>query len=133
MNDRHRRMVEVLERHLQAERDRDLDGTMATLIANPRYTFPNGQSITGWQPVRDFYAKIFTRWLPRVVGRNGYNRWVNDSAIAMEHETHTRLDDGSVQIDRMVIVIPFEGDLMTGELTYGTRQLGELMERIMAD
>lgn len=59
VNERHRRVLEIVIAHMKAEAVPDLDGLMKTLVAEPNYHFWQfGQDVgpKGWDGVRDYYA-----------------------------------------------------------------------------
>ena len=129
--------MKLLEEHLQAENDLDLDRTLATLNDAPDYKV-NNDEFSGRESVRAYYANLFTGFpdLHLEITR----RYVSDESIIVEATvsgTHTNLFSGIPATGRRVelsfcTIFSFdENDRITGERAYFDnalvlRQLGLL-------
>jgi steroid delta-isomerase-like uncharacterized protein len=129
--------IKLIDEHVEAEMDLDLDRTLATLNDAPDYKI-NNEEFSGRERVRAFYANIFTGFpdLKLDITR----RYVSDDAITVEATlsgTHKGLWNGipatgrQIQFPFCTIFLFDENDRLTGERTYFDsalllRQLGLL-------
>jgi len=91
-------MVELFQRHVQAELDGDLDTTMATMSDNPHLTnVPNLMGGFGSKGVRDFYRNhLVGKFFPPDVKMTNVSRTVGSDQIVDElviSFTHTMAMD----------------------------------------
>ena len=101
-------MVELFERHVQAELAGDLDTTMATMTENPHLTnVPSLVGGVGRQGVHDFYRDhLVGKFFPPDVTMTNVSRTVGNEQLVDElviSFTHTRV------IDRMLPGVPPTG------------------------
>jgi steroid delta-isomerase-like uncharacterized protein len=132
--------MKLIDEHIQAEMDLDLDRTLATLNDTPDYKI-NNDEFSGRESVRAFYADLFTGFpdLHFEITRS----YVSDDAIILEATfsgTHKNLFNGIPATGRRV-QFPFctifafdENDRLAGERAYFDnalvlRQLGVLPEQ----
>jgi steroid delta-isomerase-like uncharacterized protein len=129
--------MRLIDEHLQAEMDLDLDRTMATLNEAPEYKI-NNDEFSGRESVRAFYADLFAGFPD--IHFEVTRRYVSDDAIILEETvsgTHRNKWNGIPASGRRVqfpicVVNPFdENDRMCGERVYFDnaflmRQLGAL-------
>jgi hypothetical protein len=73
--------MKLIEEHLQAEMDLDLDRTMATLNEAPEYKI-NNDEFSGRESARAFYADLFTAFPD--IHFEVTRRYVSDEAIILE-------------------------------------------------
>jgi steroid delta-isomerase-like uncharacterized protein len=132
--------MKLIDEHIQAEMDLDLDRTLATLNDTPDYKI-NNDEFSGRESVRAFYADLFTGFpdLHFEITRS----YVSDDAIILEATfsgTHKNLFNGIPATGRRVqfpfcTIFPFdENDRLAGERAYFDnalvlRQLGVLPEQ----
>lgn len=113
-------MLELGHRHAQAEARADLDETMATLVAEPRYEFhPAGLGMRGAERVRRYYAQFFESFLPRTVHYRLIEEWVNEKSLSQEYEIGLRVGD-AVETYRVIGVLFAEGELLGGERIFSS-------------
>jgi steroid delta-isomerase-like uncharacterized protein len=129
--------IKLIDEHVEAEMDLDLDRTLATLNEAPDYKI-NNDEFSGRERVRAFYANIFTGfpdWKVEIT-----QCYVSDDAITVEATvsgTHKGLWNGipatgrRIQLLVCTIFLFDENDRLTGERTYFDsalllRQLGLL-------
>jgi steroid delta-isomerase-like uncharacterized protein len=129
--------IKLIDEHVEAEMDLDLDRTLATLNEAPDYKI-NNDEFSGRERVRAFYANLFTGFpdLKLEITR----RYVSDDVITVEATlsgTHKGLWNGipatgrQIQFPFCVIFLFDKNDRLTGERTYFDsalllRQLGLL-------
>jgi steroid delta-isomerase-like uncharacterized protein len=116
--------INLVDEHVRAENNHELDGTMATLNETPLFRL-NDEEIIGNDGVRGFYADLF-RGFPDL-HLDVTQRHVADEAIILElmiSGTHTNEFRGIPATGRRVqypccAVFPFdENDRITGERIY---------------
>jgi hypothetical protein len=117
------RMLDLGRRHAEAEAQSDLEGTMVTMVAEPRYEFhPAGLEMKGGDRVRRYYTQFYERFLPMTVGYRLLDEWVNASSLAQEYDIDLRVD-GSVETFRVIGILFAEGELLGGERIYASEQM----------
>jgi hypothetical protein len=136
---RHVELLDVFVEHLRAERRADLEGTVATLIAEPRYNLwgqdrPGGRILRGRDEVRRFYAEyfesdatVFERSYERVVvGDDGLftDGLVRRVVLSSDVVAGRALQPDSMYVveRQAALVVSFEGSLMVGEDTYAEHE-----------
>ena len=132
--------MKLIDEHIQAEMDLDLDRTLATLNDTPDYKI-NNDEFSGRESVRAFYADLFTGFPD--LHFEFTRSYVSDDAIILEATfsgTHKNLFNGIPATGRRV-QFPFctifsfdENDRLAGERAYFDnalvlRQLGVLPEQ----
>jgi hypothetical protein len=137
-NPRHRRMIETVMAHAQAEANGDVDGLMATLSADPQYHF--WRNAQDWGPkgsdaVRAYYegfvasgAGFFESYKPRIVVDDDHvvtecvMRNLVPGAVARQRGCDVPDVEGHYVVTaRTVIFWPFnEAVELIGEDSYGS-------------
>jgi steroid delta-isomerase-like uncharacterized protein len=116
--------MRLIDEHLQAEMDLDLDRTMATLNDAPDYRI-NNDAFSGRESVRAFYAELFTGFPD--IHFEVTRRYVSDEAIILEETvsgTHMNKWNGIPAPGRraqfpICVICPFDkNDRMCGERVY---------------
>ena len=121
------RMLELGTRHADLEARGDLEGLMATLVANPVYDFhPLGMRMEGGDRVRRYYEQFIERFIPMTHSYQLLGEWVNQTAVAQEYEISLRVD-GAVETHHVVGILYAVGDLLGGERIYGSERFVRLM------
>lgn len=115
-------MRELGLRHGQLEADCDLEGTMATLVADPVYEFwPAGRVMRGREPVIRYYEHLIADFMPRQIGYRMICETVGPEALSQEYVIELRGDAGPES--HRVIGILFADDersgLLGGERIWG--------------
>jgi hypothetical protein len=110
-------MVDLLDRHMHAELDADLEGLMATLAPNPIWGPPVGDHIEGREAIREHYAATLVK------GRFEARRlrsWCDEDRqeAVSEYVVGVNLDDGKKVEFPVIAIVAFEGDLMKSECLY---------------
>ena len=127
------RMLELGRRHAEAEARADLEGTMATMVAEPRYEFhPAGLSFRGGSRVRRYYSQFFERFLPMTAHYRLIEEWVNATSLAQEYEIGLRVD-GAVESYRVIGILFAEGQRLGGERIYASERFVRQMAGPMFD
>lgn len=125
------RMLELGRRHAEAEARADLEGTMATMVAEPFYEFhPVGLSLSGGDRVRRWYSQFFQRFLPMTASYRMLEEWVNETSLAQEYDIGLRVD-GAVESFRVIGILYAEGELLGGERLYASERFFRQMAGAM--
>ena len=113
-------MLELGRRHAEAEARADLEATLETMVAEPRYEFhPAGLGLAGGENVRRYYSQFFERFLPRTRHYRLLEEWVNETSLAQEYEIGLEVDD-AVRSYRVIGVLYAVGDRLGGERIYAS-------------
>ena len=121
-------MYELGGRHARLEAEGDLEGTLATLVAEPVYEFfPMGWKMTGRERVVRYYEHLFAHFIPRTRGYRLLEEWVNETSVAQEYEIDVEVDGGGVESHRVLGVLCAEGNLLGGERIYASERCARLM------
>ena len=121
--------IALVDEHVQAEMDVDLDRTMATLNEAPDFKI-NDNEFSGRDSVRAFYADLYTGFPDLHVEIT--QRYVSDDAIIVEvtfSGTHKNQYSGIPATGRRVqfplcTIFPFdENDRLAGERVYFDNEL----------
>jgi steroid delta-isomerase-like uncharacterized protein len=129
--------INLVDEHVRAENEHELDGTMATMNETPLFKL-NNDEVSGRDGVRAFYADLFQGFPDFHIDVT--QRHVSDEAVILEviiSGTHTNEWRGIPASGRPIevplcVVFPFdESDRITGERAYfdgalWLRQLGVL-------
>ena len=114
-------------RHATLEARRDLEGVMATLVAEPEYEFwPAGLAMSGNAKVRRYYEHLFDQFIPATQSYELIAEWASDSSVAQEYAIHVKAD-GRVEMHRVVGILYAEGSLLGGERVYAGERCMRLM------
>ena len=120
-------MLALGTRHVVAESTGDLEGLMATLVAEPVYEFhPVGLRMRGGARVRRFYTQFFSHFVPM---RHDYallGEWVSETSVAQEYEIALKVS-GKVETHRVLGILYASGNLLGGERVYASERFVELM------
>jgi hypothetical protein len=120
-------MLELGRRHARIETARDLEGTMATLVAEPVYElWPLGRRMHGQEQVRRYYRHLFDDFMPRARGVTLVSEWVSEASVAQEYAISVDVD-GVLESHRVVGILYAEGSLLGGERVYASERLLRLM------
>ena len=113
--------------HALIETERDLEGTMATLVDDPVYEFyPVGGVLRGREGVRRYYEHLMNEFLPRVENAALVDQWVNEGALIQEYDADVHTDEG-MERHRLVGVLVIGEDKLLGERIYGSERALRLM------
>lgn len=118
-------MLTVGRLHAECEAAGDLDGTLATLVAEPVYLFPTLRAcLLGGDRIRRYYEHFFRHFQPRIRGYRALEEWVGPWSLAQEYAL--RLDDDTGE--RVMLGVLYadpagDGSLLTGERIYADEAL----------
>ena len=91
------KLLDIARRHAAAETAGDLAATLATLEAEPVYTFyPAQVGFAGMAATRRYYEHFFAYVLPRIQGYTLHGEWENDFGLAQEYTVVVRHDEFTV-------------------------------------
>ena len=120
-------MYELGTRHANLEARGDMDGTLATLVANPVYEFhPMGLKMVGMEPVRRYYEHLFSSFIPSTRSYTLVQEWVNETSVAQEYDIEVEAD-GAVECHRVVGILVASGDRLGGERVFASERCARLM------
>jgi hypothetical protein len=118
------RMIDLAHAHSAAEAALDLDGTLATLEPEPLYEFyPAGRSFSGMANTRRYYEYFFAEAMPRIAGYSLHGEWSGLDGLAQEYSLVVLGDDGRTREHRIVGIIKFGREKLTGERMYASDEL----------
>lgn len=117
-------MLEIARRHAQAEAAGDFEATLATLVAEPEYTFfPAARRFRGMQATRRFYRHFFDHVQPRIERYTMHGEWTGEPGVIHEVTLYLREPVGDCTEHRMLAILTFDPSGMTGERMYGSDEL----------
>ena len=120
-------MVELGTRHARLEAEGDLEGTLATLVAEPVYEFhPMGWKLAGRERVVRYYEHLFGYFIPQTRGYRLLEEWANETSVAQEYQIDIDVD-GTLESHRVIGVLCAEGNLLGGERIYASERCARLM------
>ena len=118
------KLLDIARRHAAAEAAGDLAATLATLEAEPVYTFyPAQVGFVGMAATRRYYAHFFAYVLPRIQGYTLHGEWENDFGLAQEYTVVVRHDDGLAREHRILGILTFGTHALSGERLYASDEL----------
>lgn len=109
--------IELVQRHIDAEMNGDLDAIMATMTEHPIVDgYPGGFHFEGAEAVRAMYAS-------QKVGNGRYsmrnlNLWVNEGGVIREDIATMNLAGGGQFSFPMVSIFTFDGGRISKERAY---------------
>lgn len=122
-----KRMTAVLEAHGQFEIERDLDGTMSTVAANPVYEFVStGWRIEGRDAVREMYRRLFAGVNNKVISAETRSVTAAENTLCHEGYTVREAADGTRHTCRSATIAIFDGDLVAGERVYADEYMTKI-------
>jgi hypothetical protein len=122
------RLQAALYRHGLMELERDLDGTMATVVDNPHYELVNvGWRLDGRAAVREMYRRMYAG--PQPLTTDG--RVLGASPNSLCYEVSVRFEPEVVSRD--LTVLTFEGDLVASEVFYTDPSFTKVMRQALGD
>jgi len=120
--------IVIARAHAAAERHGDIDATLATLDPDPVYELlPVGRVMRGMDAARRYYEHFFASFRALAVGSELHCEWVNAVGVAQEYTIHLRLADGSREHHRVLAILTFGEQGLSGERVYADERLLRLM------
>ena len=123
--------------HAGLEGAQDLEGTMATLVADPVYDLqPIGRRMRGLDLARRYYEHLFAEFTSRTKGADLIAEWVGTDSLAQEYEV--TLDfDGTVEKHRVIGILLVADGKLAGERLHASeatfrRMFGPLLDELPA-
>ena len=121
-------MIALARRHAAAERDGDMQTTLATLEPDPVYELqPVGRMLRGMDAARRYYEHFFTRFRPLVEASERRGEWVTDEGVGLENVIHLRLPDGTREVHGVIGILVFGETALAGERVWASERLLRLM------
>jgi hypothetical protein len=118
------RLREVAHAHSAAEAAGDLGATLATLEAVPVYSFfPASREFRGMAATRRYYEHFFANVMPRIESYALHGEWEGPEGLAQEYSLVVRGDDGSRRTHRIVGILTYGREKLTGERLYASDEL----------
>ena len=122
------RMLELGRHHAAIETERDLEGTLATLVPEPVYEFwPMGWRMVGMDPARRYYEHLMGSFMPSLRGFEMIEEWASPSSVTQEYSIEVAVD-GAAETHRVIGVL-FYGDdeHLGGERIWASERCVRLM------
>ncbi|WP_114953031.1 hypothetical protein [Sphingosinicella terrae] len=111
--------VEVARRHSVAEMGGDLEGTLATLEADPIYElFPVGLKLCGTGKVRRYYSYFMENVLHNFVDATVHYESTDRPGHQKESTVWWRAADGSVRVTQLLTILVYGQEKLRGERLY---------------
>jgi hypothetical protein len=129
-------LVDLARRHAALEGDPDLsagvgpaiDAVLATLDDDPLYELlPAGVTFRGRDAARRYYEHFFSTFRPTVAGGKFVCEYVGPDGLCLEYEIEVRLESGEVERHRIISVLVFGQDALSGERVYGSEEFLRLL------
>ena len=126
---------EIGNRHALMEAKRDLDATMATMVAEPVYElYPARRVMRGAALARRYYEHLFADFIPRQRGVELIDEWVNERSLAQEYEIKIEWE-GATEVHRVIGILFVKDGLVAGERLHASdatfrRMLGSLFDEL---
>ncbi len=121
-------LVKNALRHSTAEGSNDLAGTLETLEGEPVYDlFPIALRMTGMDRARRYYEHFFSYVNPRIVHFAMIAEWINPHGVNQEYDVTFRFDDGRQKVFRILGILTFGKEKMSGERIYADEELLRIM------
>jgi hypothetical protein len=121
-------LVKNALRHAEAEAGFDMEGTLATLEADPVYDLmPIRLRMKGMDRARRYYAHYFANVAPRIVHFALVAEWIGKDGINQEYDVLFRHDDGVERTHRILGILTFGPRLMSGERIYTDNDMLKIM------
>jgi hypothetical protein len=122
------KMVAVARAHAEAEGRGDMDGTMATLGADPVYELlPIGLVLRGRDAAHTYYEHFFADFSRRITGYSLRAEWVTDEGLGQEYQMTVKGPNGPRPFD-IIGMLNFGNDgLLSGERIYASDELFQMM------
>lgn len=126
-----RQKLEAVARaHAEAEGRGDLHGTLATLEGEPVYElFPVGKRMRGMDTARRYYEHFFANVAPRLdpAKMTVHGEWLGDTGATLEYTVVYRHPDGREQPFRILGILTYGEEALTGERVYADEDLLRIM------
>ena len=113
------KLIDAARKHSGAEADGDMDGTMETLELDCIYDlFPVALRFRGVDMARRYYENYFANVAPKIAGYKMVAEWVGADGINQEYDVTYRHDDGVTRTHRILGILTFGRDRLSGERIY---------------
>ena len=107
-------------RHAQLEAECDLDGVMATLVADPIYEFwPIGLRARGQDAIRRYYEHLLNVFIPTQRSYRLVEEWLSERSLAQEYRIEINGPEGPLT-HQVIGILWADGELMGGERVWGS-------------
>jgi hypothetical protein len=115
--------------HAAAETIGDLEGTLATLDADPVYELqPVGLEVRGMDAARAYYEYFFANFMPLVEGFELRSEWENDEGLGQEYVMQLRdKESGALHAEPIIGILLFGQTGLSGERLYANESLFKVM------
>jgi hypothetical protein len=120
--------IAIARAHAAAERRGDMEATLATLEPDPLYELlPIGRAFRGLDAARRYYEHFFASFRPIARASELLAEWANEKGVAQEYAIELRLADGTEERHRLVAILTFGEQKLSGERVYADDRLLRLM------
>jgi hypothetical protein len=121
-------LVKVGLRHAEAEGAFDMAATMETLEDNPVYElYPVALRMVGMDLAQRYYAHYFANVAPRIADYNLVGEWIGADGVNQEYDVVYRAADGVARTYRILGILTFGKDRLSGERIYADETLLRIM------
>ena len=123
-------LIDVAHAHLAAEGAADFDAALATFEGEPVYELlPVGLRMRGMNAVRRYYRHFLAEVVPRMMADKTivHGTWLGETGFCIECTVFYRHDGGHEQPFRILGILKFGENALTGERVYADEALLRLM------
>lgn len=122
------RLQAALFQHGLMELEQDLDGTMATVVADPHYELVNvGWRVDGREAVRELYRRMYAG--PQPLSTEGTVLGASPNSLCYQ----VSVEFEPAVVSRDLTVLTFEGDLVASEVFYTDPSFTKVMREALGD
>ena len=120
--------IALAHAHATYEGAGEFDALLATLEADPVYELhPVGLAFRGMDAARTFYRHFFASFQPLIESYSLRSEWVGADGAAQEYVIRLLFPDGKREIHRVIGVLTFGREALSGERVWASERLLRLM------
>lgn len=121
-------LTKIALRHAKAEGEGDLARTLGTLEPDPVYDlYPVGLRLRGMEAARRYYEHFFAEVAPGIEGYRLVSQSVSETGVTQEYDMDVRIGDGPARRYRVLGVLAFGAEALSGERLYADTALFQFM------
>jgi hypothetical protein len=118
-------MLDLVDRHITTELAGDLEGMLATVTPEPRFTgYPDGDEVVGKAEFRARYSVLLPRF-KEMVKAEQKRVWADEERqdVVVEFDGRVNLPGGEVIPIRTLAIFEFEDGLISHEIAFSSQLL----------
>jgi hypothetical protein len=120
-------MQALVEKHVKAEEQYNVEDVLATLVEDPVYEiYPAGLKLQGKENVRSFYIEHFKSFFPLIASSQLINEWWGPQTACKEYDLFLKAPYAKKSY-RLLVVLTAKNNLLLGERFYVSDELAQIM------